>query len=274
MPKLRSLLTESPKPVRLLRRMKADHLKGLPEKEENLIEVPMPREQARAYDAVIAPARSGSVNQMAMLAILQGMRKVSLLSEELGEEGLTDAIIESSARLSALVKILDQIEERKEKALIFLEFLAIQDALIPYLQRRYQLPKPPLRISGAVAGHVRKKHVDEFQTRPRKEFDVMLLSPKAGGVGLTLTAANNVIHLSRWWNPAVEDQCTDRVFRIGQERAVNVYIPLAIHPKLGESSFDINLHQLLQRKRALSVELLMPPVAGQRELDDLLRSSI
>ena len=52
----------------------------------------------------------------------------------------------------------------------------------------------------------------------------MILSPKAGGVGLTLTAANNVIHLQRWWNPAVEDQCTDRVFRIGQTKDVNVYI--------------------------------------------------
>jgi hypothetical protein len=102
----------------------------------------------------------------------------------------------------------------------------------------------------------------------------MLLSPKAGGVGLTLTAANNVIHLSRWWNPAVEDQCTDRVFRIGQEQPVNVYIPMSIHPTLGDSSFDVNLHSLLARKRALSREILTPPVAAASELDDLLKSSI
>lgn len=80
----------------------------------------------------------------------------------------------------------------------------------------------------------------------------MLLSPKAGGVGLMLTAANHVIHLSRWWNPAVEDQCTDRVYRIGQTKTVQVHIPLAIHPRFAEHSFDRNLHALLERKRELS----------------------
>lgn len=273
-PELREALMVKPEPVRLLRRMKADHLKGLPDKTEHLIEAPMPVDQARAYDRVIAPARAGGVSQTAILGILQGMRKVSLLAGELREEGLTDEQIASSARLSALVKILDEIHNKREKALVFVEFLAIQDALIPYLQHRYQMPKPPLRISGAVAGKTRKKHVDEFQKRPRDEFDVMLLSPKAGGVGLTLTAANNVIHLSRWWNPAVEDQCTDRVFRIGQERAVNVYIPLAIHPALGESSFDVNLHQLLERKRALSAQLLSGPMAEKADLEDLLMASL
>ena len=83
-------------------------------------------------------------------------------------------------------------------------------------------------------------------------FDVLILSPRAGGVGLTLTAANNVIHLSRWWNPAVEDQCTDRVYRIGQDQVVNVYYPMAIHPHYKESSFDELLNTLLLRKRELS----------------------
>jgi hypothetical protein len=93
-------------------------------------------------------------------------------------------------------------------------------------------------------------------------FDVMILSPKAGGVGLTLTAANHVIHLSRWWNPAVEDQCTDRVYRIGQDRTVHVYCPMAVHlsPELADYSFGLKLNDLLDRKRALSRDMLMPPV--------------
>ena len=77
----------------------------------------------------------------------------------------------------------------------------------------------PMQINGEVCGEKRQALVDEFQAQ-RGAFDAMILSPRAGGVGLTLTSANHVIHLSRWWNPAVEDQCTDRVYRIGQERTV------------------------------------------------------
>jgi SNF2 family DNA or RNA helicase len=271
---LRRTLTETPKPVRLLRRMKSEHLKGLPDKTEHIIRMPMPSAQANAYDAVIASVRAGVLEKGDILGVLQGMRKVSLLPDAIGDKGITDEVIASSARLTALVSILDEVKSRNEKALVFLEFIAVQDSLIPYLQARYGMARPPLRISGSVQGHVRKKHVDEFQSRPRDEFDVMLLSPKAGGVGLTLTAANNVIHLSRWWNPAVEEQCTDRVFRIGQDKPVNVYYPLAIHPFIQESSFDVNLHGLLERKRELSRQLLSAPDASADELESLLKSSI
>ena len=72
------------------------------------------------------------------------------------------------------------------------------------------------------------------------------MSPVAAGVGLTITAANNVIHLERHWNPAKEDQATDRVYRIGQQKNVNVYLPILLHPQQG--SFDVNLHRLLSRK--------------------------
>lgn len=95
---------------------------------------------------------------------------------------------------------------------------------------------------------------------PAAVGDVMILSPKAGGVGLTLTAANHFIHLSRWWNPAVEDQATDRAYRIGQERDVTVYLPQSVHPDptIAPSSFDLKLHALMERKRTLSRGLLAP----------------
>lgn len=102
----------------------------------------------------------------------------------------------------------------------------------------------------------------------------MLLSPKAGGVGLMLTAANHVIHLSRWWNPAVEDQCTDRVYRIGQTKTVQVHIPLAIHPRFAEHSFDRNLHALLERKRELSRGVLAPSVASAGDMAALFNTSV
>jgi hypothetical protein len=102
----------------------------------------------------------------------------------------------------------------------------------------------------------------------------MILSPKAGGVGLTLTAANHVIHLSRWWNPAVEDQATDRVFRIGQTKDVYVYLPQSVHPDpaIGPTSFDLRLDALMTRKRELSRGLLLP---GEDESDiDALFESV
>ena len=93
-------------------------------------------------------------------------------------------------------------------------------------------------------------------------------------VGLTLTAANHVVHLSRWWNPAVEDQCTDRIFRIGQQKPIHVYYPLAIHPTFGEVSFDVNLHHLLDRKRELSRKVLIPTTVGPDDYKELFGKSI
>jgi hypothetical protein len=81
-----------------------------------------------------------------------------------------------------------------------------------------------------VGARVREGGVSVAFQSSSSAFDVLILSPKAGGVGLTITAANNVIHLSRWWNPAVEDQATDRAYRIGQYAQVTIHILMAIHP--------------------------------------------
>jgi hypothetical protein len=111
------------------------------------------------------------------------------------------------------------------------------------------------------------ERVEEFQER--SGFGVMILSPRAGGVGLTLTAANHVIHIARWWNPAVEDQCTDRVYRIGQKNPVHVYLPIAIHPDYGDFSFDKRLDVLLQKKRSLSRTVLAPTAASAEDMQNL-----
>lgn len=148
----------------------------------------------------------------------------------------------------------------------------MQSALVDILYRRYQLDQPPVVINGSVAGHRRKERVDRFQRRDG--FDVMLLSPRAAGVGLTIVEANHVVHLSRWWNPAVEDQATDRVYRIGQKRPVTIYIPMAIHPEFGDRSFDVRLAALLDAKRSLSHALLVPGRAGEEELQTLFEESV
>jgi Helicase conserved C-terminal domain len=115
-------------------------------------------------------------------------------------------------------------------------------------------------INGLVDGANRQARVDKFQVGP-DEFEVMILSPRAGGVGLTLTRANHVIHLSRWWNPAVEDPCTGRVVRIGQIRDVDVHIPIAVLPNGDDARKGPDDDQLRSLRGGTDrlIELYCPP---------------
>jgi hypothetical protein len=253
-------------PRLMLRRMKWQELRGLPEKKTEELRAEMPVEQAAAYDGVVARARIRGREMGGMLEALHHLRSISLHPRPLETDEPDDRYIAASARLSRTISVLDQIHERRERALIFLESRDMQPVLQGLLQRRYALDRPPMLINGEVAGDMRKQMVRRFQSGDG--FDCMILSPKAGGVGLTLTSANHVIHLSRWWNPAVEDQCTDRIYRIGQDRPVFVHIPMAIHPRHAEHSFDERLHALLGRKRELSRQVLgLAPGGGSN--DDL-----
>lgn len=244
-------------PQIMLRRMKADKLPGLPPKIEHLMEEIMSDTQASAYAEAVKAAQSVS-GQSKMLETLHRLRSISLHPFH-PDTSSDDKYIKESARFVKAISILDHIADKGEKALIFLESQEMQPYLAGLLQRRYKLKSLPMLINGTISGAKRQQRVDQFQSSPRG-FDVIILSPRAGGVGLTLTAANHVVHLSRWWNPAVEDQCTDRVHRIGQTaKEVHVYYPMALHPDYREQSFDRRLHALLERRRQLSRELLMPP---------------
>jgi hypothetical protein len=258
------------RPPLMLRRLKEDRLPELPPCGDEVRELVMPPKQESAYLDAIAIARSAS-RKGAALEALQLLRRVCLHPDP---EGATDddQFIEQSARMRLAFDALDGISARGERALIFLDDLAVQARLASLVQRRYRLSAPPMIINGSVAGVTRQARVDRFQAAP-DGFDVMILSPRAGGVGLTLTSANHVIHLSRWWNPAVEDQCTGRVLRIGQRRPVTVHIPLAVLPS-GARSFDQNLHALLDRKRRLMRDVLMPPAATESDREQLLAETV
>lgn len=275
---LRERIWHSPikdsRPGLMLRRMKEETLDALPEKHQYSIERRMPPLQADAYAAIVNKARNA--DNVTILETLHHLRSISLHPFIIDPSGtLSDEeYIASSARLSATVDVLDEVKRKGEKALIFLESLDMQGSseLPLILRKRYGMQHLPLVINGSVAAIERQKRVDRFQAGGG--FDVMILSPRAGGVGLTLTAANHVIHLSRWWNPAVEDQSTDRVYRIGQIRPVHVYYPIAVHPVLAEHSFDIKLHALIERKRHLSRSLLAPPAPDQDEVSALFKEIV
>jgi hypothetical protein len=257
------------RPKLLLRRLKTEKLDGLPPKHEHLFKVPMPPRQADAYQRALAMKEMSGPE--GTLGMIHALRRVSL-HPSLIEGGVhaSELKVEDSARFIAMMAILDKVSTTGEKVLIFLESLDLQEAdqLPLLLQRRYGLDKAPMVINGQVSTETRQLRVDAFQRD--LGFDIMLLSPKAGGVGLTLTAANHVIHLSRWWNPAVEDQCSDRVYRIGQTKPVHVYYPLAVLKDSEDYSFDVQLQMLMDRKRKLASNLLAAPAFTKEDYESLI----
>ncbi len=269
---LKRVLDHGPdgRPPLMLRRLKEDRLPELPVIHEHVHATTMLGVQRDAYGQTIQNAREAQ-RRGAVLEALQALRRICLHPEP-GSMADDAAFIAASARLKSAFSILDDVANKSEKALVFLDDLEIQARLVGMIQRRYSLAQAPLVINGNVDGRSRQARVDRFQ-KVSRQFDVMLLSPRAGGVGLTLTSANHVIHLSRWWNPAVEDQCTGRAHRIGQTKPVHVHIPMALLPE-GRRSFDQNLHALLARKRTLMREALLPPSATEAEREHLLAETI
>lgn len=241
------------------RRFKENEIADLPRKDCRLYPSTMPETQAQAYEQAryhLTDSAHGSA-----LKLLHHIRGVSLHPEPPNTAQDIDAYFARAARFEAMRRILERIRERGERALIFTEDRRMQAFTGEWLRSKFKLDKVRI-INGATTIARRKQYVTEFQRHMEADggFDVMILSPRAAGVGLTLTAATHVIHLSRWWNPAVEEQCNDRIYRIGQKRDVTVHLPLAIHPAYREQSFDCVLNNLMRRKSSLARAALWPPI--------------
>lgn len=260
-----------------IRRLKEDVNLGLPAKEILRFKDPMPEEQRKLYGEVVREAREGQGEKsITMLQTIARLRDISLCPS-LGAGGNVkkytlgdpEHFFGSSARLMRTRTILDEVREKGEKALIFVESRKIQLLLRTFLEQIYKIQvQPP--INGTTQAVARQKMVDQFNRAPG--FQVLLLSPEAAGVGLNITGANHVIHLSRCWNPAKEDQATDRAYRIGQKKAVTVYLPMAVDTDFPEdASFDLNLDDLLQYKRDLSRSALYPTEASEENAVAMLK---
>ena len=213
----------------ILRRLKTDPniIDDLPEKSEQIITVRMTDEQAALYKALVNDVDEALKNKEGMsrrglvLASLTRIKQICNHPAHFLGDGSPVTIKgrHRSGKVEELMRIVDQAIESRERVLIFTQYKAFGDILQPYLSDQLGCDIPFLH--GGVSKNRRDHMVEDFQAPDGAP--VMLLSLKAGGTGLNLTAASIVVHMDRWWNPAVENQATDRAFRIGQERNVQVY---------------------------------------------------
>lgn len=254
-------------PPMALRRLKEDVARELPMKRRVLRPRLMPDHQARIYEDARLKLATGSKG--GALKMLHHIRTVSVHPAITASEE-AEAFIDMSARLSSCFAVLEAIRKRGERALVFIEHVQMQHRFISLVKHVFGIERVDL-INGSTPIHRRQEIVNRFQQHlgDDRGFDLLVLGPKAAGTGLTLTAATHVIHLSRWWNPAVEEQCNDRVHRIGQTKPVTVHMPMAIHPAFQEHSFDCLLNSLMTRKRNLAKSVLWPMGDTEDDADQL-----
>lgn len=213
----------------ILRRLKTDTsiIDDLPEKSEQILTVQMTAEQAALYKALTDSVqrqlaeREGIARRGLVLATITRIKQIcNHPAHYLGDGSpVTLRGRHRSGKVAELMQLIDVAIETDQRMLIFTQYKAFGDIIKPYLSERLGEDVPFLH--GGVTKTARDQMVDRFQADGGPL--AMILSLKAGGTGLNLTAASMVVHMDRWWNPAVENQATDRAFRIGQNRNVAVY---------------------------------------------------
>jgi SNF2 family DNA or RNA helicase len=168
-------------------------------------------------------------------------------------------IISQSQKLERLLEMTDEVISNGEKVLIFTQFTQMGNILLKIMEFKYDFKI--LYFHGGIPEKKRREIVDEFQLEDIESPPILILSLKAGGTGLNLTQGTTVIHFDRWWNPAVENQATDRAYRIGQKSAVNVY------KFITNGTIEEKIDLLLLEKRELADKIIHP--TGESWISDL-----
>jgi superfamily II DNA or RNA helicase len=258
----------------VLRRRKDDPevAVDLPPKQEITVAVSLTREQARLYQATVEAAfRGDGLGSSAferrgrILALLTALKQICnhpaqyLRDIDLARGG-AQQLVGRSGKFARVTEILTELVDAGEYALVFTQFREMGDLLVAHLQARLGLPEVPFLHGGVPLGG-RDAMVHRFQT-DEDAPPILVVSLRAGGTGLNLTRASHVVHVDRWWNPAVEDQATDRAHRIGQTRAVTV------HTLVTAGTIEERIAELLDRKRALADAVIGTGESWVTELDD------
>jgi SNF2 family DNA or RNA helicase/tetratricopeptide (TPR) repeat protein len=248
----------------ILRRLKSQVLDELPAKTEIVLEVVQSDEEMALYEAI----RQQALEKLSKKSDHpKGHQSIQILAEIMRLRRacchprlvLPESQI-SSSKLNLVGEVLEELLENNHKALIFSQFVAHLTIVREYLDQKgisYQY------LDGKTPARERQKRIDAFQAG---EGNVFLISLKAGGTGLNLTAADYVLHLDPWWNPAVEDQATDRAHRIGQQRPVTVY------KFVTQDTIEQKILALHHNKRNLAQDLLSgSDMTGKMSNEELLR---
>ena len=211
----------------ILRRLKTDKniIKDLPDKVDNKQYCNLTKEQAALYEVVVDDVakqldeKEGIERQGLMLSTLMKLKQICNHPRQFLQDN-SDFSQERSDKLARLDDMLEEVKAEGDSALIFTQFTEIGEQLVKHLEKQKRIKC--FYLHGGVSRKKREAMITEFQD-PNTAPSVFVLSLKAGGVGITLTRANHVFHFDRWWNPAVEDQASDRAFRIGQKKKVFVH---------------------------------------------------
>lgn len=237
----------------LLRRTKKDEdvALNLPDKQEQKEYCPLTAEQASLYEQLVR-------DTFTQLETLTGFERKGLILQLLGrlkqlcnhpalylKEAKPKHVLDRSVKMEKLAELVEVVLEQEESCLIFTQYIEMGEMIRRLLQEKFNIEAPFL--NGSVPKGKRDEMITRFQDR---EFPVFILSLKAGGTGLNLTAANHVIHYDRWWNPAVENQATDRAYRIGQKRFVHV------HKFISTGTLEEKIDAMLEKKQSLNDQII------------------
>lgn len=234
----------------ILRRLKKDVLKELPEKQEEIVTVALSGEQKKLYQAHSQRLKmfledqndeDFAQNKLQILAELTKLRQLCC-----GPELLLENYKGENAKLETCIELITQAIAGGHKILLFSQFTSMLDLIGEELKKA---KIDYYRIDGSVKKEARMEMVEQFQD-PQNQVSVFCISLKAGGTGLNLTAADIVIHYDPWWNKAAQNQATDRAHRIGQKHAINVYQLIA------EETIEQKICELQQVKEDLAEEVL------------------
>lgn len=254
----------------LLRRKKSDPgiVPELPPKTETDHPVPLTREQAALYEAVVRESMlaietaDGIARRGLVLKLLGALKQICdhpalyLKEETRGQPHGADRLSARSGKLALLDELLDTLLSEDGSALVFTQYVGMARLITEHLATR---AIPVELLHGGTPVKDRETMVDRFQSGATP---VLVLSLKAAGTGLNLTRAGHVIHFDRWWNPAVEEQATDRAYRIGQTQ------PVQVHRLITEGTVEDRIAEMLESKRALADAVLGTGEAALTELTD------
>ncbi|MGW1881904.1 DEAD/DEAH box helicase [Streptomyces sp. NPDC001970] len=247
----------------LLRRKKSDPgiVPELPPKTESDHPVPLTREQASLYEAVVRETMAqiesaeGIARRGLIMKLLTSLKQICNHPAQYLKED-TARLAARSGKLALLDELLDTILAEDGAVLVFTQYVSMARLIAGHLEAR---AIPSQLLHGSTPVPERERMVDRFQCG---EIPVFILSLKAAGTGLNLTRAGHVVHYDRWWNPAVEDQATDRAYRIGQTQ------PVQVHRLIAEGTVEDRIAEMLLSKRALADAVLGSGEAALTELTD------